>query len=112
MIVSAEKRAPGLRPGSSVGVRFAAPGSREQTLFELPRDVLNEGLPVEGSRGSIWVADAGRAERRDIQVVEVNGRNMTVRGELVEGELVILDADAELEPGDAVVPQADGRASR
>lgn len=89
-----------LRPGTLVNVDFGGFGDKDG-LFVPANAVL-----AEGSAHYVFVIAGGKAERRDVKVVQINPGVVAVRSGLDAATAVILDPGT-LVSGDAVAPLAD-----
>jgi len=102
VIVEADRRDPSLRVGAGVEVHLAGRSEAEHDLFRVPRQAFGGGQLVEGAQATLLVAAAGRAAERKVDLIELGGAEVTVRGALGPGDLVIVARSARLAPGDPV----------
>jgi len=87
---------PAVRPGSLANVDFGGFGEKDGLY-------VPSGAVRTDARGAfVLVAAGGKAERRDVQVAQLNPGTMVVTGGLAPDALVILDPGA-LAPGDPAV---------
>jgi len=106
IIVEALKRHPALRTGAAVRVGFAtAPDT--PALYRIPREALADQTLVEGGLARIIFATAGRAEVREVGLVEVDRLHATVRGPFSSDDRVIVDPTSRLSAGDPVAIRSD-----
>ena len=87
---------PAIRPGSLANVDFG--GFGEKDGLYLPAGAVR----TDAKGAHVLVAVAGKAERRDVQVAQLNPGTLLVTGGLAPDALVILDPGS-LQAGDAVV---------
>lgn len=79
-----------LRPGAFVSVEV--PGRRYADVVRLPERALHDGPAV-------YVVAEGRLQRRDVEVVARAGGDVLVRGDLADGERVVLTRFPEIAEG-------------
>lgn len=106
VIVEAVERHPALRTGAAVRVGFAN-ASPAPALYRIPREALGDQALVEGGQARIIVAASGRAEIREVGLVEVDGLHATVRGLFRSDDLVIIGPTSRLSAGDPVAIRSD-----
>jgi len=89
-----------LKVGAGATVRFDDVPS--VALFRLPRETLRGDAPPAGSPMTLLVAEAGRIEPRTVELVEVVGADLLVRGDVAEGDRVIFAPAEDLAAGQPV----------
>ncbi len=95
----------GLRVGAAATVRFD--GVRTEPLFRLPREAVRDARPTAGSEVALLVARDGRAERRTVELVEVLGPDLVVRGAVAEADRVIFAPAEDLVSGQPIEVRGD-----
>ena len=70
----------------------------------MPLAALVEG---DGDRASVFVLDAGKAQKRDVRVAFITADSIALESGLAAGESVITDGALFLENGEAVEVQRD-----
>ena len=95
----------GLRVGAAATVRFD--GLHAEPLFRVPREAVRDATPEAGSPITLLVAREGRAERRTVELVEVVGSDLVVRGKVAEADRVIFAPGDDLAPGEPVEVRED-----
>ena len=73
-------------------VSFGNSGTKIRGLRRIPREALVRGPVIEGESSSLFVATAGRAEERQVEIVDVFGAHVTVSGAVEPDDRVILAA--------------------
>jgi RND family efflux transporter MFP subunit len=105
VVVEAEAKPDSLKTGGAVSVSFVdsnAPDDASMKLFRIPRQALADQTFVTGERTTVLVASAGRAEAREVDLVDFDGRFATVRGSIGTNDLVIVGGGRHISPGDPV----------
>jgi len=106
VIIEAVKRDPALRTGAAVRVGLAD-ATNTPTLYRIPREALANQALVEGGQARILMAASGRAETREVDLVEFDGLHVTVRGPFRSDDLVIIGPTSRLSTGDPVSIRSD-----
>jgi RND family efflux transporter MFP subunit len=88
--------------GASVNVRLEIKPASPDELSRLPRAAITDGLALEGEQATVLLAVAGQARTRAVEVVEVDGTQVVVRGSFDPGDRVILQSAAGLADGEAI----------
>jgi RND family efflux transporter MFP subunit len=109
VIVETEDQAPSLKIGSAVDVRFVRAGESEEGLFRIPRGALLGTRLDPGRAATIFVATAGHATERRVELIDLGGLEATVRGRLEAGDLVIVEGGSRLSSGDSVEVRSETR---
>jgi len=81
-----------LKPGA-FGVARVPAG--ETVAFKVPE----RALVLLGNRKAVWVVEGGRARARKVKVIKVEGGFAFVKGELKEGDLVVVENASALREG-------------
>jgi multidrug efflux pump subunit AcrA (membrane-fusion protein) len=76
-----------------------APTSEGASLTYVPIGALVEG---DGDRASVFVIDAGKAQRRDVRVAFITADSIALESGVASGEPVITDGALFLENGESV----------
>src|SRR6185295_19416188 len=74
-----------------------APTSQAPPLTYVPMAALVEG---DGDRASVFVVDAGKAQRRDVRVAFITADSIALESGLASGEAVVTDGALFLENGE------------
>ena len=101
--VSFDTPPPRLVSGLVARLRLA-PESSAPPLTYVPLAALVEG---DGDRASVFVLDAGKAQKRDVRVAFITADSIALESGLAAGEPVITDGALFLENGEAVEVQRD-----
>lgn len=80
------------------------PESGAPPLTYVPMAALVEG---DGNRASVFVIDAGKAQRREVRVAFITADSIALESGLAAGEAVVTDGALFLENGEAVEVQRD-----
>jgi RND family efflux transporter MFP subunit len=83
-----------------------APTNDALPLTYIPMAALVEG---DGDRASVFVLDAGKAQRRDVRVAFITADSIALESGLAAGEAVITDGALFLENGEAVEVLQDAK---
>jgi len=91
---------PRILPDMGVKVAFRGDddGSRERPRLMIPRAALRH----DGDRDIVFVAAAGRAERRAVKLGPTTGDEVPVLAGLAAGERLIIEGPADLADGDPI----------
>jgi multidrug efflux pump subunit AcrA (membrane-fusion protein) len=81
-----------------------SPESSAPPLTYVPMAALVEG---DGDRASVFVLDAGKAQKRNVTVAFITADSIALESGLAAGEPVITDGALFLENGEAVEVQRD-----
>jgi multidrug efflux system membrane fusion protein len=76
-----------------------SPSSEAPPLTYVPMAALVEG---DGDRASVFVIDAGKAQRRDVRVAFITADSIALESGLASGEAVVTDGALFLENGEEV----------
>jgi len=95
----------GLRVGAAVTIQFDDAPS--VGLFRLPRETVRSGAPAVGDAATVLVASGGTAVPRRVEVVDIVGADVVVRGGVTESDRVIFAPEEDLSPGHAVEPREE-----
>jgi len=87
-----------LKPGMFAEVQLPASG-QEQLLAS------REAVIKEGEKNFVWLIKDGRAEQREVQVGESDGKQIAVTSGLSEGEELVTAGQEKLQEGAAVAVQ-------
>jgi membrane fusion protein, multidrug efflux system len=90
-----------LRLASGMVAVAALPTSTGGTFARIPAGAL---VSAEGDAGHVFVAEGGKAHRRDVRVAFLEGSQVAVREGLKPGEQVITDGAGFLDDGEAITP--------
>ncbi len=101
--VSFDTPPPRLVSGLVARLRLA-PESSAPPLTYVPLAALVEG---DGDRASVFVLDAGKAQKREVRVAFITADSIALESGLAAGEPVITDGALFLENGEAVEVQPD-----
>jgi RND family efflux transporter MFP subunit len=99
--VSFDAPPPRLVSGLVARLRLS-PESTAPPLTYVPMAALVEG---DGDRASVFVLDAGKAQKREVRVAFITADSIALESGLVAGEAVITDGALFLESGEAVEVQ-------
>jgi RND family efflux transporter MFP subunit len=102
VIVESEISGAELKIGSAVEVRLPDGDGARARLFRIPREALVGQRMSEGRQATVYVASAGHAAERRVDLVDLRGLQATVRGQFEAGEWIIVDGGAGLSPGDPI----------
>jgi membrane fusion protein, multidrug efflux system len=89
-----------LRVGAAATVRFES--VHAEPLFRVPRETVREARPTSGSQVELLLAREGRVERRTVELVEVAGSDLVVRGAVADTDRVIFAPSLDLAPGQPI----------
>jgi RND family efflux transporter MFP subunit len=95
--------------GASVSVRFEEERRTAARLLRVPREALVREPVIEGQPSSLFVARAGHAEQRRVEVVDVFGAHVTISEGIAPDDRIILAAGLDLSAGEAVLVQGEQR---
>lgn len=90
---------PRILPEMSIRLAFLRDEENDSgALFYVPRAAVHE----EGQARFLWVVTGGRLEKRTVEVIVDQGAELGVKGQLGEGELVVIKAQRALREGERV----------
>jgi len=87
-------------PDMGVKVAFITdePAAAAAVMVEVPRAAVRR----DGEQDIVFIVKDGKAERRAVKVMNVEGDNARLQSGVTEGESVVIEAPKELGDGDAV----------
>ncbi len=85
-----------------MGVKVSFKGGAETAVGEGAVVIPKTALTTDGGHTYIWVAQDGKAERREIKVAQERGEEVVIASSLSRGEKVIVENQAGLKTGDRI----------